>query len=170
MLNEKNEDCILFWRPVAGLQMSVIKRVACDVVTMAKGAATCHWDGWEPVGCFVSFCQSWLFVFPRGHQCQKMTRRPTASTVCSLSPSSVQKPQSHIQWRTSSIEKVATNVCLLYWILTSCFLFLFFCYFNYYCSTFMVELKILLDFSSGNRKPQSWTRTCEMSSQVKNCL
>lgn len=84
-------------------------------------AATCHWGGWEPVvGCFVSFCQSWLYFSPKGASVS-----PSTSIVSSLSPSSVQKPQSHIQWRTSWIERVATNVCLLYWILTSWLILLF---------------------------------------------
>lgn len=170
MLNEKNKDCILFWRLVVGLQMSVMMRVTW---WCADGEKVRRPDGWEPV--VESLSVSFDFLFFQGGISVGKTD-PTAPHVHSLQSLTViraetSKPYSvtHIIDRISCNKRVppVSNPCFL--VSDS------FCYFYYYCrwkekQTFKVELKIRLDFSSGNRKPQSWTQTCKMSSQVTNKL
>lgn len=117
MLNEKNKDCILFWRLVVGLQMSVIMRVmhnmwCCD--DAGERAVRRNWDvlSWMKASCWL-FCLSLclFFFFLRGHQRQKMTRRPVTSidSLQSLTVTRAETSKPYIQWRTSSIETVATK-------------------------------------------------------------
>lgn len=89
-----------------------------------------------------------------GHQCQKMTRQPfNVHSLQSLTVirAETSKPYSatHIIDRRSCNKRVPP-------VLNPHFLGFDLFYFYYYCSckekkTFTVELKILLDFSSGNR-------------------
>lgn len=149
-----------------------------DVVMMAKGVRrlVTEMDESQLVVLSVSVSLDFFsfFFLPMGHQCQKMTRRPfNVHSLQSLTVirAETSKPYSatHIIHRRSCNKRVPP-------VLNPHFLVFDLFYFYYYCSckekkTFTVELKILLDFSSGNRNRRAEHGPVQWAPKLKtNCL